>query len=143
METCKIPRSPPTVARYLRDFSGLSMTDLADILGVPFLTVFNIEHHRETTIGTLRRFAQFFWRLTGLSRAKRHGNGCDAAHLPGAPQHPHENAPPAEAAAARRHWRPRRAYHHRARAETACRDALCTCRERKRLRGPKRGLRRA
>ena len=61
METTrKNTKHPLTAARYLRQFRGLSMTELADKLGLPFLTVSNFEHGRDIKLDTLRRFASFF-----------------------------------------------------------------------------------
>ena len=49
-----------TVARYLRNFKGMSMMRLADKLHLPFLTVFNFEHNRGSNLGTLRKAAEFY-----------------------------------------------------------------------------------
>lgn len=60
METKNPSKYPLTVARYLRQFRGLSMTALSDKLGLPFLTVLNFEHGRDLKLDTLRRFAAFY-----------------------------------------------------------------------------------
>ena len=49
-----------TVARYLRNFRGMSMLELSDQLGLPYRTVFNLEHNGKANLGTLRRFAAFY-----------------------------------------------------------------------------------
>ena len=52
--------NPLTVARYLRNFRGLSMMNLAERLHLPFMTVLNLEHGRGSNLGTLRKAAKFY-----------------------------------------------------------------------------------
>lgn len=52
--------NPLTVARYLRNFRGLSMMSLAERLHLPFMTVLNLEHGRGSNLGTLRKAAKFY-----------------------------------------------------------------------------------
>ena len=58
--TRKNRKYPLTVARYLRQFRGLSMMSLADKLRLPYLTVSSLEHGKSTNLGTLRRVADYF-----------------------------------------------------------------------------------
>ncbi len=52
--------NPLTVARYLRNFRGLSMMSLAERLHLPFMTVLKLEHGRGSNLGTLRKAAKFY-----------------------------------------------------------------------------------
>ena len=52
--------NPLTVARYLRNFRGMSMMNLAERLHLPFMTVLNLEHGRGSNLGTLRKAAKFY-----------------------------------------------------------------------------------
>ena len=60
METKTPGKQPLTVARYLRQFRGLSMMALADKLRLPYLTVFNLEHGQGANLNSLRRVAEYY-----------------------------------------------------------------------------------
>ena len=60
METKPPGKQPLTVARYLRQFRGLSMMTLADKLRLPYLTVFNLEHGQGANLNSLRRVAEYY-----------------------------------------------------------------------------------
>ena len=61
METArKNTKHPLTVARYLRQFQGLSMMELSDRIEVRYATLAHMEHGETTDLRTLRRVARFF-----------------------------------------------------------------------------------
>ena len=72
-------RPPITVARYLRNFNGLSMETAANKLGISYLTLFNLEHGGKTRLDSLRKLADFYH--VTLDCLARNDFGAAAAQL--------------------------------------------------------------